>query len=41
MQAHRPVVVGRLPWLVCSDCGLIYLKNEATRRATRRPCPGA
>lgn len=27
-------------WLVCARCGLIYLKNDATARAIRKPCPG-
>lgn len=24
----------------CSRCGLIALRNEATRKAINRPCPG-
>jgi hypothetical protein len=29
-----------LNWQVCSKCGLIALKNERTRKALRKPCPG-
>jgi len=28
----------RLPWLVCVTCGLVGLKNDATREALRKPC---
>lgn len=30
----------RLPWPYCVKCGLLYLRNEATRRAINAPCPG-
>lgn len=29
-----------LNWHVCSRCGLIFLKNDATRKAANKPCPG-
>lgn len=25
-------------WLVCSHCGLIWLKNDATNKVARGPC---
>lgn len=36
--AHNPKQRKRLPWPVCSRCGLLYLRNEATRRAVRAAC---
>ncbi len=33
---HQPQAVKRLPWPVCRGCGLVYLRNEATRRAIKR-----
>jgi hypothetical protein len=35
---HSPKMRKRIPWPVCSRCGLPYLKNEATRRAVKAPC---
>ena len=38
-RAHTPrKILRRIPWLVCSRCGLVYLNNEATRRAIRAGC---
>lgn len=28
----------KLPWDVCVRCGLIYLRNDATRRAVKLGC---
>lgn len=28
----------RFPWPICSRCGLIWLKNEISRRAAKGPC---
>lgn len=28
----------RLPWVFCKRCGLLNLKNEASRRALRAEC---
>lgn len=28
----------RFHWPICSHCGLVYLKNDATRRALRAGC---
>ena len=36
LETHSPVKMKRLPWLVCRYCGLVYLKNDATRRAIKR-----
>ena len=27
-----------LPWVFCTNCGLLNLKNDVTRRALRAPC---
>jgi hypothetical protein len=27
-----------LHWAMCSRCGLVWLKNEATRKALAKPC---
>lgn len=35
---HHATNVKRLPWPVCARCGLLYLKNEATRRELKKPC---
>lgn len=28
----------RMPWPYCKRCGLLALRNEATRRALKEPC---
>ncbi|MBK9496485.1 MAG: hypothetical protein IPO08_18660 [Xanthomonadales bacterium] len=28
-------------WFYCTKCGLVELKNEATRRELKKACPGA
>jgi len=28
----------RLPWVFCAHCGIMNLKNDATRSALRKPC---
>ena len=33
---HTPEKPKRLPWPICTGCGLVYLKNDATRRAIRQ-----
>lgn len=37
---HGPHVMTRkiLSWLCCARCGLLALKNAATRAALRTPC---
>jgi hypothetical protein len=35
---HSPKHIKRIPWPVCSRCGLLYLKNEATAREVRKAC---
>jgi hypothetical protein len=27
-----------MPWRYCTNCGLLALKNDVTRRALRAPC---
>lgn len=34
------MVSRKIQILTCSKCGLILLKNEATRKAQNKPCPG-
>jgi hypothetical protein len=29
-----------IQWAVCSQCKLLRLRNDASQRAARRPCPG-
>lgn len=35
-EPHNPVKVKYIPWLVCRNCGLVYLSNEATRKAIKK-----
>lgn len=35
---HSPQPLRCIPWPVCSRCGLVYLKNEATRKAIKEGC---
>lgn len=35
---HSPKIRRGIPWPCCSRCGLLYLKNEATRRAIKQAC---
>ena len=46
MRAHNwaPLIRAKkssstLPWPVCKGCGLLALKNAATEKAMRAPCP--
>jgi hypothetical protein len=44
-DAVSPAVTKRttrnpVPWVVCRHCGLVALKNDASRRAARAACPG-
>jgi hypothetical protein len=32
---HKTKTHKRIPWPVCVGCGLVYLKNEATRKRLR------
>lgn len=34
----QPSRLRRIPWLVCRHCGLVSLRNEATRKALRVGC---
>lgn len=38
-KAKRSTCSG-LTWLVCSRCGLVYLRNAVTDQAVRASCPG-
>lgn len=35
---HQMRSVKRLPWPYCSRCGLLALRNDATRKAMREAC---
>lgn len=35
---HHPRKLGRLSWLVCRFCGLVYLRNAVTEAAIRKGC---
>lgn len=35
-----PLTKGRCPWDYCRHCGLVGLKNDASRKELRKPCPG-
>ncbi len=35
---HRPKTIRGISWPVCSRCGLLYLRNEVTRRAINQEC---
>jgi hypothetical protein len=38
-RGHNPA--GRVcHWRYCLKCGLVYLKNEVTRKAIKAECPG-
>ncbi len=37
-KARRSTVT--IPWPVCVRCGLMLLKNDASRKAERKPCGG-
>lgn len=34
----RPLRAKRFPWLVCQHCGLVSLRNDATRKALKVGC---
>lgn len=36
----RRSTVTPVPWVVCSHCGLILLKNAVSAAAARTACPG-
>lgn len=37
-EAHSPKKRKGMPWVVCSGCGLVYLKNDFTAWAIRMGC---
>lgn len=38
-EKHNPQKLNkRYPWLVCKSCGLVFLKNKATRKAIKLGC---
>lgn len=38
IRTHSTKTMKRFPWPVCQYCGLVYLKNEATKKAIRAGC---
>ncbi len=40
MKSHAHAFTPRIcAWAYCRHCGLVALRNDATRRATNRRCP--
>lgn len=37
-KPHRPKAVKFMPWPVCSRCGLVYLRNAATKAQIHKGC---
>ena len=37
-EPHNPVKLGKLPWLYCIKCGLIYLNNDISKWAIAKGC---
>ena len=37
-ESHNPVKLGKLPWLYCIKCGLIYLNNDISKWAIAKGC---
>ena len=37
-EAHKPVTSKAFPWLRCQHCGLLFLKNTATKKAIKAGC---
>ncbi len=37
-EAHRPKPLKGIPWLRCSSCGLLYLKNDVTKMCIKLGC---
>jgi hypothetical protein len=35
---HVPHKIKYIPWMYCRCCGLVYLNNEATRKAIKKGC---
>jgi hypothetical protein len=35
---HITIKMKNIPWSVCKCCGLVYLRNEATKAAIRAGC---
>jgi hypothetical protein len=38
LRPHNPHKLGNIPWLVCRLCGLVYLRNAATKAAIKLGC---
>ncbi len=38
MEGHKPKPMKGLPWVCCSSCGLLFLKNEFTRMCIKYGC---
>ena len=46
VRGHQPQSYGTkrkstasIPWPICTRCGLVYLRNEATAKAVKKGCP--
>lgn len=38
LRPHVTIKYKRIAWPVCKYCGLLYLKNEPTRKAIKKGC---
>lgn len=37
-HSHKTDPKGLQHWLYCRQCGLVYLRNDVTRKEMRKPC---
>jgi len=40
-STHSPTKLAGTAWHYCRRCGLVFLRNDATRRAMAERCKGA
>ena len=38
LRPHNPRKYKQIPWAVCRYCGIVYLRNDVTRKAIKRGC---
>lgn len=41
MNGHAPALNKHVGRMMCSKCGLLYLRNPRSERAIKAPCPGS
>lgn len=37
-EKHSPATIKGIPWLVCKNCGLVYLRNRFTAWSIKQGC---